>query len=60
MPARYVKIRDELIESGSSEKDAKAQAAAIYNDTRKADEAELTSDYDSKHPYKGKKVKYKK
>lgn len=50
-------IRDKLIDSGSSEKDAKAQAAAIYNDTRKADEAELTSDYDSKHPYKAKKKK---
>lgn len=52
MPARYVGIRDSLIERGTPEKDAKEQAAKIYNATRKQDEAPLTSDYDAKHPYK--------
>lgn len=55
MPARYLGIRDSMIEKGLPEKEAKVQAAKIYNSTRKVGEAELAPDYDEKHPAKKEK-----
>lgn len=52
MPKRYIAMRDQMIEEGMPEKDAKSAAARMYNDTRKMGEPALTADYDSKHPYK--------
>lgn len=57
MPARYVDIRDSMIEKGLSEDEAKERAAKIYNSTRSHDEPALSSDYDKKHPYKPPKKK---
>lgn len=60
MPARYVDIRDSMMEKGLSENEAQERAAKIYNSTRRHDEPALTSDYDKKHPYKPKKTLKKK
>lgn len=38
MPARYEAIRDQLIENGTPEKEAKEMAAKIYNSSRKVGE----------------------
>lgn len=53
MPAKYVRMRDELIDQGVPEDEAQSMAAMMYNDTRTVNDPELTPDYDKKHPYKG-------
>lgn len=52
MPARYVGIRDSMMEKGLSKDEAQERAAKIYNSTRRHDEPALTADYDRKHPVK--------
>lgn len=54
MPARYEGIRDSLVERGLPLKDAKTQAAKIYNSTRKLGEPEVTSSYEKEKKKKDK------
>lgn len=56
MPIRYEGIRDSLTEKGVPLKDAKMQAAKIYNSTRQVGEEPMTANYEKKKKHgKGKK-----
>ena len=45
MPDKYEAIRDKLISQGTPEKEAKSQAAAIYNSQRKKGQPPVTGQY---------------
>lgn len=52
MPKKYTDLRDMLIDEGMPEDEAQSMAAAMYNDTRTANDPALTPDYDKQHPYR--------
>ena len=57
MPKQYEAIRDSLIKSGKSEKDAKSEAAAIWNKQHPDDTNPWNREKPRKdlNPYRGKK-----